>query len=312
MDDGNLLITGGAGFIGTNLIHRLRERGFVGDIRVLDNESTGNRQNLDDLDVDFRIGDVRDRASIRQVLPGIEQVIHLAAGTTVIGSIADPERNYQHNVRGTLNVLEAMREAGISRIINASTGGAIIGNAVPPVHENLPPSPLSPYGASKLAAEGYCSAYAASYGFRAISLRFSNVYGPHCAHKGSVVAAFMKAIRSGTPPAIYGDGTQTRDYIFARDLADGIICALDYPGSDVFQLGSGVPIPLTELVRILEQISGAEIVPSFEDFRQGEIRHTFCDVSKARAELKFTATTSLEDGCAATWEWFCGRGHGFI
>ena len=305
---GDLLVTGGAGFIGTNLIARLRERGFDGVIRVLDNETMGRRENLDGFGVDFRIGDVRDRQSISQALAGVTRVIHLAADTTVIGSIEAPVRNYEHNVLGTFNLLEAMRDQGVSKIINASTGGAIIGDAAPPVHEGIPPKPLSPYGASKLAAEGYCSAYSASYGFKAISLRFSNVYGPRSVHKGSVIAAFIKAIRDGKQPIIFGDGSQTRDYIFVRDLADGIIAALGHGGSGVFQLGSGFPTDLTTVVRTLESVSGQPIEPVHREFRVGEVRHTFCDVSRAREALGFVSTTSLEVGCAETWEWFCRTG----
>ncbi|MEM7428577.1 MAG: NAD-dependent epimerase/dehydratase family protein [Pseudomonadota bacterium] len=301
---GRLLITGGAGFIGTNLICRLRERGFRGAIRVLDNECAGNRLALAGLEAEFHLGDVRDRQSIRQAMSGTDQVIHLAADTTVVGSIDDPVRNYENNVLGTLNVLEVMREFGVSTIMNASTGGAIVGDAPPPVHEAVPPGPLSPYGASKLAAEGYCSAYAGSYGFRAVSLRFSNVYGPGSLNKGSVVATFMKALLSGRPLRIFGDGTQTRDYIFVGDLADGIISALARGQSGVYQLASGTPSDLMRIVRTLADVSGRVISPEFEHFRKGEVRHTYCDISKAARELGFACTTSLEDGVALTWNWF--------
>ena len=175
------------------------------------------------------------------------------------------------------------------------------------MHEELPPRPLSPYGASKLAAEGYCSSYAASYGLRTISLRFSNVYGPHSAHKKSVVAAFMKALRTGASPVVYGDGQQTRDFVFARDLADGIILALGHHTSGTFQLGAGTPTSLVELLEIAQQVCGYRPALTHRRAKRGEVRHTYCDISKAQKELGYRPETSLLEGCAETWNWFSGQ-----
>ena len=152
----------------------------------------------------------------------------------VIPSVEKPQFNFDVNVIGSFNVLEAARASGIKRVVSASTGGAIIGEVTPPVHEAMVPHPMSPYGASKLAVEGYCSAFSASYGLNAISLRFSNVYGPRSFHKGSVVAEFLRGILHGRPLTIYGDGSQTRDYVFVEDLCEGILAGLTRDVSGVF------------------------------------------------------------------------------
>ena len=164
---------------------------------------------------------------MRHALRRVDAVVHLAADTRVIDSIADPTRNFDVNVAGTFGLLNLMREVGVPRLVNASTGGAILGEAPPPVHEEMAPRPASPYGAAKASAEAYCSAFAASYGLDAVSLRFSNVYGPLSFHKGSVVAAFMRRILDDQPLVVYGDGSQTRDYVFVEDLCDGIVVALN-------------------------------------------------------------------------------------
>ena len=192
-----ILITGGCGFVGSNLVEALQGGPNAPEIRVFDNESLGKRDRRHEgLDVEFVSGDLRDAEAIRLAISGVDAVIHLAADTRVVDSVANPTHNFDVNVVGSFNLLMAMREAGVTRIINASTGGAIIGNAEPPVREEMVPSPLSPYGASKLAVEGYCSTFAHAYGFQATSLRFSNVYGPRSYHKGSVVATFFKKISS--------------------------------------------------------------------------------------------------------------------
>ena len=210
----NILVTGGCGFIGANLIRIVVERSLVQSIRVVDDESCGCRDAIAHYDVEFVKGDIRDRRLMRRVLRNVDAVVHLAADTNVIDSIADPEKNFDINVAGTFRLLMLMREMGVPRLVNASTGGAILGEARPPVHEEMVPRPTSPYGAAKASVETWCSAFAASYGLDSVSLRFSNVYGPLSFHKGSVIAAFMRRILGGDPLVVYGDGSQTRDYIF--------------------------------------------------------------------------------------------------
>lgn len=186
-----VLVTGGCGFVGCNLINELASRGYA-SISVLDNESTGSRAHLG-VPVDLLVADIRDFEAVDEAVRDADVIIHLAADTRVLDSLADPQENFNVNVVGTFAILEAMRRHGKQRIINASTGGAILGNAEPPVHEEMVPRPLSPYGASKLAVEGYLSAYAGGFGLAPISFRFANLYGPLSFHKGSVVAAFLSS-----------------------------------------------------------------------------------------------------------------------
>jgi len=300
---GNLLITGGCGFIGSNLIGHLVDKQCASSIRVLDNETTGDRSSLSNFPVELMIGDIRDKAALRAALHGIDTVVHLAADTRVIDSIANPSFNFEVNVQGTFNLLEEMRQSNVNRLINASTGGAIIGDVAPPVHEGMVANPASAYGASKAAVEAYCSAYAGSYGLNTTSLRFSNVYGPKCIRKGSVVAAFYKNILRGEPCIVYGDGSQQRDYIFVEDLCDGIIAAIEAEKSGVFQLGSGVGTSVNQLLEIMQSIVPAIIDIQYQDFRAGELLHNYADISKSKRELNFNPTTKLEKGLLATWKW---------
>lgn len=298
-----ILITGGAGFIGGTLIARLAGRGGH-ELIAFDNESLGRREDIADLDCRFVAGDIRDADALARSLDGVDAVVHLAADTRVIPSIEDPAHNFEVNVAGTFTLLEAMRAAGVTRLVNASTGGAIVGAADPPVSEAMPPAPMSPYGASKLAVEGYCSAYAASYAMACASLRFSNVYGPRSFRKGSVVALFIRQILRGETLTIHGDGSQTRDYVFAADLADGIIAAIERGESGVFQLGTGVPTALNDLLAMLREIAGRESRVEYEPFRAGEIVHTWCDIGRARARLGYDPATPLREGLDRTWAWF--------
>jgi UDP-glucose 4-epimerase len=303
----HVLITGGCGFIGANLVAKLQQHNGLA-LRVLDNESLGRREHLEPFEGEFVPGDIRDPATLDAALEGIDAVVHLAADTRVMDSIENPSRNFDVNVNGTLALLEAMRARGIRRLINASTGGAIVGEVEPPVHEGLVPRPASPYGASKLAVEGYCSAYSASYGLQALSLRFSNVYGPRSFHKGSVVAAFFRRILEKAPIVVYGDGTQVRDYVFVGDLCDGIVAGLTSEVVGVNQLASGKPVRLNELIDAMRQVVAPhEVAVEYRDFRAGEVYATYCDISKARRELNYDPRTTLMDGLADTWAWFVTR-----
>jgi len=302
---GNVLVTGGCGFIGSNLIKLLRERADCA-IRVLDDESTSKRSEIEAFDVELLSGDIADSRTVTKALQGIDIVIHLAADTRVIDSVKDPEKNFRTNVVGTFNLLTRMKNAGVTRIVNASTGGAILGEIEPPAHEALAASPAAPYGASKLAAEGYCSAFAGAYGFSAVSLRFSNVYGPRSYNKGSVVAHFFKKLLAGEELVVYGDGSQTRDYVFVEDLCDGILRAMLSGTSGVFQLGTGTPTSVDELIGGMRAVLGEAFRSTvrYEPFRPGELRHTWCDITKARNAFGYDPKTRLPEGLALTWRWF--------
>jgi UDP-glucose 4-epimerase len=302
-----LLITGGCGFIGASLVSRLAHSPEIA-VRVFDNESTGHRAHLKDFSGEFVHGDMRDAAAVMAAVEGVDAVVHLAADTKVMDSIADPAFNFAVNVQGGFNLLEAMRAQGVKRLVSASTGGAILGDTPPPVHEEMAARPISPYGAAKLMMEGYCSAYAGSYGWAALSLRFSNVYGPRSFHKGSVIAVFFKDVMRGRPLVVYGDGEQTRDFVFVEDLCDGIVAGLRGGASGAIQLGSGSPVTINALIEAMrEVVAPAPIVVDYRPHRPGEVRHSWCEIGKARAELGFQPRTSLKEGLWETWRWFLAR-----
>jgi UDP-glucose 4-epimerase len=304
-----VLITGGCGFIGSNLVHKLVESDPSVQLRVFDNESLGKRAHLDNYQGEFIRGDLRDAEALSDALADVDAVVHLAADTRVINSIEDPVHNFEVNVRGTLNLLEGMRARGVRRLINASTGGAILGDVTPPVHEEMLPRPASPYGAAKLAVEGYCSAFGASYGIRSLSLRFSNVYGPRSYHKGSVVAEFLKRVAADETVVVYGDGSQIRDYVFVEDLCGGIVSALSSDATGAIQLASGRPVTISALLETIgEVVAPAPLRVEHRPFRDGEVRATFCDIGKARRELGYEPVTPLHEGLIRTWAWFQAYG----
>jgi UDP-glucose 4-epimerase len=300
------LITGGCGFVGSNLIRQIVERGRAGRIVVLDNESMGSPRDLPDVELEYHKGDICDLDVVSRAVTGCDTIIHLAANTRVIESIEDPTLNFEVNVRGTFNVLLAARDAGVRRVVMASTGGAILGDVEPPVHEGMIPQPAAPYGASKLAAEGYGSAFAASYGMQVTALRFSNVYGPRSYRKGSAVAHFFKQMLDGNPITVYGDGSQVRDFVFVADLCRGILQAIDANVSGAFQLGSGTPTSINKLLVEMKRVVGTKRWSEvrFADWRAGEVRKTYCDITKARQAFDFDPATPLETGLEATWQWF--------
>jgi len=300
----NVLITGGAGFIGRHLADHLSRR-EAAQVTVIDNESLGDRKHLDESVVRFISGDLRSRDDLRTALEGQDAVVHLAADTRVMDSIENPAHNFENNVVGTFNLLELCRELGVGRVVAASTGGAILGDVEPPVHERMAPQPTSPYGASKLMLEGYLSAYSNSYGVSGCALRFSNIYGPRSFHKGSVVAHFYKRILSGDPLVVYGDGSQTRDFLYVGDLVEAISSAIQSDAEGAYQLGSGKPTTVNQLLDAMRIVTGKDLEVVFEDFRAGEVRDTWCDIDKAKSGFGFDPTTPLEDGLLKTWDWFC-------
>lgn len=298
------LVTGGCGFIGTNLISRLARQGAT--IRVLDDLSMGKYEDIQEYGVELQKGDIRERAAVAKACDGIDVVVHLAAHTRVIDSIESPELNFQINAQGTLNVLLGCRNAGVKKFIFASTGGAILGEQEPPVHEGMVPRPVSPYGAGKLAGEAYCSAFHGSYGLCTSALRFSNVYGPFSYHKGSVVAQFFRNIMSGKPLVIYGEGHQTRDFLYVEDLAEAILLAdqRDAPG-EVFQIASGRETSVLSLIEEMKRVlPDVKMDVRFEPARTGEISRNYASIEKARRLLGFDPKTQLGDGLRNTWRWF--------
>jgi UDP-glucose 4-epimerase len=301
-----ILITGGCGFIGINLIAYLRQRNSD-HLTVLDNLSEGNKENLGEFDVEFVEGDIRDIALVKRTMQGMDAVIHLAADTRVVDSIENPDYNFDVNVFGTYNLLSAARLGGVGKFVMASTGGAIVGDVTPPVREDMVPKPISPYGASKLCGEAYCSAFAGAYGMKTVCLRFSNVYGPRSFHKGSVVAHFFKQILQGNSLKVYGNGEQTRDFVFVDDISAGIAGALIIEeGGNAYQLGTGAETSVNELIRMIQRCvaDAGPVSVGYEPARKGEVLRNYCDISLARKGLGFSPQVELPEGLARTWEWF--------
>ncbi|MFZ5645016.1 MAG: NAD-dependent epimerase/dehydratase family protein [Bacillota bacterium] len=299
------LITGGAGFIGVNLIHMLKDT--AGEIRVLDNFSLGSPELLENLDVEVIRGDICSVDDIENSIKGMDVVVHLAAHTRVIESVENPVENFSINVAGTFNLLQSAVKHNVGKFIFASTGGAIVGDQTPPVHEKMVPRPISPYGASKMAGEGYCSAFYGAYGLPTVCLRFSNVYGPYSLKKGSVVAHYFKNILEGKPLIVYGDGTQSRDYIYVKDLCRAIMLSAECEGAngEIFQIASGIEVELNKLIdEIRETIYPGKPEIIYADFRKGEIYRNFADISKAKELLGYSPGVPLKEGLKNTWQWF--------
>ena len=308
MSSEGVLVTGGAGFVGATLVRRLVASGYR--VRVLDNLSTGDAAHLDGVDAELVTGDIRDADAIDGALKGLDAIIHLAAAGSVIGSIADPMANFEANVLGTFQVLDAARRAGVERTVQASTGGALIGDATPPVDERSLPKPLSPYGASKLAGEGYAHAFAKAYGLRTVAVRFGNVYGPWCARKRGVINVFFESLHSGAPLVIYGDGTASRDYVHVSDIAQALQLALekDVPGGTVVHAASGVETTVTELADLCRRAAGQPGHPiEFRAARPGEVGRNFASYDLAHELLGYTPTVRREDGIPLLWQWFAAE-----
>jgi UDP-glucose 4-epimerase len=301
-----ILITGGCGFIGSNLIRRIAAIGLLSRLTVLDNETMGSPAGLPANAFAYERGDVRDLATVRRMAAGCDAIIHLAGHTRVLESIDDPEGDFENNVRGTLNVLMAARDGGVPHVVLASTGGALFGTEKAPIHEGMVPAPLSPYGASKLAMEGYANAFASSYGFRTTALRFTNVYGPYSHRKGSVVAHFFRQILARKPIIVYGDGSQVRDFVFVEDLCDGILQSLEATASGVYHLGSGEPTSIKTLLEGIRQVVGSNwpFEVHYAPWRTGEVVQTYTSIDQAARAFRYQPKVSLEVGLPRTWHWF--------
>jgi UDP-glucose 4-epimerase len=296
-----VLVTGGAGFIGSHVVEALAARGE--DVVVLDNLSSGKRGNLPD-DIDLVEGDLRDGLGglFTRVKPTV--CFHLAAQIDVRVSVAQPDFDADVNVLGTVKVLEAAREQG-TKVVFSSTGGAIYGECEGPAPEDAPRRPIAPYGTSKLAAEEYLSTYNRLYGTGHVSLRYGNVYGPRQDPHGEagVVAIFFNALLSGSAPKVFGDGSQTRDYVYVGDVARATLAAAERDGG-VYNVGTGRETSVVELLELCQQIAGTSFEPEFAPARPGELQRAVVDPSRAVDELGWRPEHSLEDGLRETWEFF--------
>jgi len=321
-----VLVTGGCGFIGVSLIEKITTN-TDNTIRVLDNLSVGSRSDLSQVcdwfenknsefnlpylnnKVELIVGDVLDREISIKICQGIDVIIHLAGNTGVPVSVENPRDDLMNNIIGTFNYLDSARKNNVSRFIFASSG-APVGETKPPVHEKVNPRPISPYGASKLACEAYCSAFYSSYGLETIALRFSNVYGPKSYLKNSVVAKFIRSCINNEQIELYGNGSQTRDFIFIDDLVEAIYISATKKniGGDVFQIGSGCETTVNQIAEHiinLFQKKGIKVpLPVKVDERIGDVKRNFSDISKAKKILGWNPKTKIKDGLEKTLEYF--------
>jgi UDP-glucose 4-epimerase len=300
------IVTGGAGFIGSNLVDALLARGD--EVTVLDDLSTGKHDNLERAAdraelVKLDIRDANEVARrVGQAAPDV--IFHLAAQIDVRKSVADPGHDSRINVEGTINVLRAALEHGVGRVVNTSTGGAIYGIAdTIPTPESHWPAPEAPYGLSKFCAEQYCELFARLHGLNTVSLRYGNVYGPRQDPHGEagVVAIFCGKLIEGGRPVIFGDGRQTRDYVYVDDVVEANLRAADNPGvAGPVNIGTGVPKSVLDIVGVLASHSENGFEPEHQPERPGEVEHSALDVSRARAELDWEAQVDLDDGLGRT------------
>ncbi|MDC1247399.1 GDP-mannose 4,6-dehydratase [Amylibacter sp.] len=315
-----IVVTGGCGFIGRKTIESLLKVDKNTKVRILDNETTCSRHDLSKIceakvvkefdthwndRVSLMVDDIRNQDAVLSILQGADAIIHLAANTGVALSVENPHNDCVINVLGTLNVLEACRRLQIKRLVFASSG-APLGEQTPPLHEELAPHPASPYGASKLAGEGYCSAYFHSFGVETCVLRFGNVYGPGSGHKSSVVAKFMRKALTGEDWEVYGDGSQTRDFIFIDDLVSAIAAALvsTKVAGETFQIATNHETSISELANVLsvvlEEVGVSVPKLRFSKTRVGDVARNFSNTDKAKRLLNWEAEVNLHEGLKKT------------
>ena len=303
-----VVVTGGAGFIGANLCRELSARAGIDEVVALDDLSTGSRTNLDGLRAKLVEGSILDRDLLQDIVRSADSVVHLAARPSVPRSLLDPVASHEVNATGTLYVLEAARAAG-AHVLVASSSSVYGNTAVLPKHEELPTRPLSPYGVSKLATEGYALAHHASFGLPTLAFRFFNVYGPLQAagHAyAAVVPAFIDAALRGEPLTIHGDGEQTRDFTYVdtvcRVLADAVLGRVTAPGP--VNLAFGTRSSLLDLVALLEQLLGRPVARSHEKPRRGDVRDSQASSERLRELFPKVEAADLKAGLAETLAWF--------
>jgi len=301
-----VLVTGGAGFIGSNLVRALLERGD--QVRVLDNFSTGNRANLDELDVEVVEGELRSYERVHNAVRGVETVFHLGALGSVPRSVQDPLTSSAVNVEGTLNVLLAARDEGIRRVVYSSSSSVYGTRRELPVREELPPDPISPYGVAKLAAERYCVAFSRIYErFETVVVRYFNVFGPRqspFSQYAAVIPLFMTAIAAGEPIRINGDGEQRRDFTYVSNVVDATIKAAHAEGANgrIFNVAASQPASVNEVAQLIGSILGKPVTQTNAPPRPGDIRDSWADISAARDTLRWEPEVGLEDGLRRTAE----------
>ena len=306
------LVTGGAGFIGSNIVRRLLSENI--DVRVLDNLSNGLAGNLAPFadDIDFIEGDIRDPDACRRAVDGVEVVLHLAALGSVPRSIDDPVTSNDVNVGGTMNILVAARDAGVRRLVFSSSSSVYGANPTLPKSEELATAPISPYAVSKLAGESYTRVFSRVYEIETVCLRYFNVFGPlqrPDAAYAAVIPLFMNAAYTDMPLTIHGDGGQSRDFTFVDNVVSANLLAATAPGvsGEVFNIACGGHFSLIDIVETLESICGKSLVRNHIDPRPGDVRHSLAAIERASEALGYSVEVSFAEGLARTWEAFVAR-----
>ncbi len=303
------LVTGGAGFIGSNVVDELVRRGH--HVAVLDDLSTGKEENLAGVraKIDLHIGSITDLAEVQSACHGADHVIHLAARTSVPRSVENPLDTNHVNIDGTLNVLVAARDAKVRRFVFAASSSAYGETPTLPKIETMQPEPISPYGVTKYVGELYAQVFGRVYGLENASLRYFNVFGPRqdpTSQYSGVLSRFMLAVIEGKPPVIYGDGEQSRDFTYVENIVDETLRACEASGASgkVFNGGTGARITLNEVLKVLEKITGKKIQAKYDPARSGDILHSQADISLARKALGYEPRVDFEDGLKRTLKWY--------
>ncbi len=303
------LVTGGAGFIGSNIVDELIRRRE--NVKVLDDLSSGNKKNLDGVTgkIEFIEGDIRDLALLKKALKGCDYVIHQAALRSVPKSMENPLLYDEVNVTGTLNLLVASAENKVKRLVFASSSSVYGDSEVLPQSEGQIPQPISPYAATKLAGEHYLRVFAKSYGLETVALRYFNVFGPRQSLESEyavVIPKFITCILRGEQPPVHGDGKQSRDFTYVDNVVDANLAAAIREGAsgEVFNVACGKGYDLLDLIRIINEITGKDIKPKFEDQRPGDVKHTLSDITKMKKILKIDPKVDFVLGLRKTVEYF--------
>ena len=308
------LVTGGAGFIGCNLVRYILEKGH--DVVVVDNFSTGKRENVADFidKVEFFEGDIRDRELMDRAVKGVSAIFHEAALGSVPRSVEDPQTSHDVNVNGTLTVLESARAAGVKRIIFAASSSAYGDQEELPKHEGMAPRPISPYAASKVACEGYMRAYAACYGLETLSLRYFNVFGAYQNPEGpyaAVIPAFISRILRGQRPVVFGDGEQSRDFCYIDNVCEANWLAANAPAEKcdgtVINIACGARTTLNEILDLLRELLHTDIEAEYTDPRPGDVRHSLADVSLAKKVIGYEPKVFFADGLRKAIDWYAAN-----
>jgi UDP-glucose 4-epimerase len=306
---GFYVVTGGGGFIGSHIVEELLRRNET--VTIIDNFSTGKRENVESFKNRAEVieADLAETPDLVQFLKGADYVIHQAAIPSVPKSIIDPVKSHQANVNGTLRLLIASRDAGVKRVVYASSSSLYGDSPTLPKHEGMMPNPLSPYGAQKLFGEIYSQVFTKAYGLETVSLRYFNVFGPRqdaISQYSGVLALFIPAVLQGRRPTIYGDGLQSRDFTYVQNVVDANLLACTVPGvgGQVFNVACGDRITVNSMLQQINHIVGKDIAAIYSDPRSGDIKHSQADITRAKEHLGYSPRVSFEEGLRRTVQWY--------